>query len=278
MSQDVDGFLTGPSITSLADVKAVLDFVSNKFGNNGFTAWWRGQAKAEWHVVPSAFRGNTEQTYVYQSLGAEQEAIRRFRRQARGRAIELPKWDDHIGWLALAQHHGLATRLLDWSEALNSGLYFSVHDKDKTHLDCDAALWALCPCRLNQQTINVGRPASILEQEVRRLTNLPFGYDADGKMLMAVSGGKECDEKIVGFYPPESNERMQRQLGTFSVHGRMKPLDLIVFDQPVMIRFQVPATAKPTLQHELFKVGVRESLLFPDLDHLAHEISRLKSA
>jgi hypothetical protein len=59
---------------------------------------------------------------------------------------KTPDPDDYFGWLFLAQHYGLPTRLLDWSESPLVALYFAVTEG---HEDHDGCVWALWPGGLN---------------------------------------------------------------------------------------------------------------------------------
>ena len=56
-----------------------------------------------------------------------------------------PLGHDLPGWLFLAQHHGLPTRLLDWTESPLVAAFFAV----LADFEHDGALWALQPFRLH---------------------------------------------------------------------------------------------------------------------------------
>jgi hypothetical protein len=96
--------------------------------------WFRGVSKPYNDLTPGAFRephggfqGSFESTYLDE-----------FRRIAPSLSDNLPQRDEYLEWLFLAQHHGLPTRLLDWTESPLIALYFAVEKKWRRTENCGA--------------------------------------------------------------------------------------------------------------------------------------------
>src|SRR3954463_11272559 len=93
------------------------------------TVVFRGLARSEYRNVTSLARLEGD----YPTL--ERHLLRNFRKYAYQRAPGPTTWD----WLALGQHHGLPTRLLDWTFSPLVALHFAT----ATWPEEDAALWAV---------------------------------------------------------------------------------------------------------------------------------------
>jgi hypothetical protein len=83
----------------------------------------------EWQLTPGIERLETLpvlDTVDVSLPRRERESLQEFRDRARRYNTELPAEHDHFGWLDLFQHHGGITRLLDFSECLEVGLFFAI--------------------------------------------------------------------------------------------------------------------------------------------------------
>jgi len=84
--------------------------------------WFRGHANKEWPLIPKAGRS---EFCLPSSDGLRPDKYRfeEWRKQAVAYNGQLPK--DDWECLAIAQHHGLATRLLDWTENPLVAVFFA---------------------------------------------------------------------------------------------------------------------------------------------------------
>jgi len=163
-------------------------------------------------------------------------------------------------WLFIMQHYGVPTRLLDWSESPLIGLYFTVI----SHPRNDGTLWILKPKELNKQT-------TAKEDEARYIP--AFEDEAVQSYSTRSVGGSA----LTGILPiavtaTRNNNRIQAQLGAFTIsHSDKTPIEKIG-DKEHVIRYTIPASAKLQIKEDLRLLGLTKFQVFPELDSIGENI------
>jgi hypothetical protein len=218
--------------------------------------WFRGQVKIDWELKPSLMRRTG-------GLAREQALAKRFRQNALLLLPQRPQteWE----WLFIMQHHGVPTRLLDWTESPLVALYFAVNEQPKS----DGAFWALLPMELNKLA-NAPTPVG----------DLP-AFDADefleNYLPSTLAKEKQSELKTVASIAPRNTPRSQAQLSVFTISHRDITAIEDLGDEQHVWRYLVPANSKKTITQELTSLHITELTLFPELPNVgkyAREILR----
>jgi hypothetical protein len=182
--------------------------------------WFRGHRKLVGKLLPSAHR----EPFFSARENIEFWAGQRFRLRAPAYVRDVPKWDDQVSWLFLAQHYGVPTRLLDWTENVLVGLYFAVTGEEQTE---DGELWSMDPAALNWHSANcyIRFPDSA---EVRLLA-APAFLKSDQLSDFRVMLSSPTINGPLALIPPMRFPRMAAQMSRFTIHLSNEPEAQIEF-------------------------------------------------
>jgi hypothetical protein len=163
------------------------------------------------------------------------------------------------------RHHGIATRLLDWTEIFGVALYFAVRQatpSDRPHL------WLLNPYHLNSE--NWGSRDLIAPKWL--------GYDDEdegvseySELLVDYSPPGMGWDRPVALYPVQRNYRLHARRGYFTIHGD-RNLTLDRTNSACVRRVAIPRKAIPDAHAFLHLAGINDYSMFPDLDGLARDL------
>jgi FRG domain len=227
---------------------------------------WRGHRDADWPLRPEVFRSSP-----YGRTYEELTLLRCFMDQAESRHTRCPPGDDRLGWLMLARHFGLPTRLLDWSWSPLVALYFAAQPDD-VH-DSDGCLWALAPSFMNHQMMGFPTTPRMMvsdEPKVLELANAAFEISP----MAAAAHMASARGLALAISAREIDARMFTQQGAFTIHGDHADLadTAELISQPWKRVFRIPSGSKAGLRELMHRLSINKSTLFPDLGALAEEL------
>lgn len=234
-----------------------------------FEGSWRPDLKR--FRSPYVFRGADEAAYSLKTslirLGGnftdlEPHLLRNFRKYAHRNIVER---DTMWHWLSLAQHHGLPTRLLDWTVSPLVATHFATADPEK--FEIDGAIWAVNHVKAHQL---------LPERLKNELRCEGADYFTVEMLANSVKSLRELDELspplfVVFFEPPSIDDRIVNQFALFStMPDSAATLDEWLQQYPDMwYKLVIPAALKWEIRDKLDQANITERVLFPGLDGLS---------
>jgi len=195
-----------------------------------------------------------------------------FKRSAHQYLSHLPKDDDLVSWLAIMQHYGAPTRLLDWTKSPYVAAYFAAEEAQEPF-----AIWAIDLAWLSSaaRTIDQSLDANTW------LKDKPGGRDEMNNLIRA--SFDQPVAAVVQVEPSRADSRMDSQRGFFlcKLHPgqtfdvllieMLKHLDPPI-DRPPIRKLEVSIDLRFEFLHKLRQANVHRGSLFPGLDGLARSL------
>lgn len=159
-----------------------------------------------------------------------------------GTALVTHNPSNDLDWLSIAQHHGLPTRLLDWTESPLTALYFATEKKPENG-HSHSLVWV----------ISVDRDSQLLEINADKLFH---------------------DDQIRFFKPRNTIPRITSQLGWLSIHPNLPNGDFLdareLMDSTIKLsKLRIPRACVSSINEMLSVCGVNPFSIYQDLDGLS---------
>jgi hypothetical protein len=253
-------------VESVGDFVRLVEDLQSRFAGGSTRLWYRGQPSGVPELMPAVLRswfidrlGDFEPGFNPARVSSlELQLNRSFRRL--GSSL-LPDTASLVDVYFLAQHHGMPTRLLDWSTNPLAALFFAA--TSEPHRD-GVVLATIPDWRLTCESSNDSR--------CKLLASAP--YDVRSELVVNAvqhlfgESQPELSQVVLPVVPDLRSGRMIQQGACFTLHLPGSPA---IRDQAV-IRICIPQPQKAYLESALGSLGVTWATLFPDLDHVAMQL------
>ena len=253
------------------DTFSKLMAIVEKYQNSHDITWFRGAGSPTHALRPGLFRHRTvagpEALNVLErdiSLSFSQKSPPFVSQSFRN------DWEK----MFFMQHYGIPTRLLDWSESPLVAAYFALtncrRDTSGAPLEI-VSVWLLDPVKWNQSALaDISYTGGVLDPEREQAKGYSPSVDlAERKNLPVMIYGTHNSARIVA------------QRGMFALFGKSTdPMEAAYlagsgFMAGTLERIDIPVAAIDNITKSLFRNGVADSTVFPDISGLALEIRRI---
>ncbi len=245
------------------------DEFRTKIQRKHYRKWiYRGQSNAEWELQSSLYRSISQAKSVRDMADMpvssinhrvnEENMLERFKSCAHLHLSHLPRSRDALSWLALMQHHGAPTRLLDFSFSPYIALYFALESGND-----DSAIYML-----NHDAI-------------KRVDDKHFG-DTRKEVYKRVMYGEDYDDEIClfAFEPEFANQRLIAQQGLFvatnhvdySHETALEEYNLRAIDACKII---IPKELRYEGIRMLHQMNISSATIYPGLDGFCRSLYQL---
>ena len=230
---------------------------------------FRGQGNSEWELRTSLERmvENHTPNYVDKTLPAiyESNMLSEFKwKYPLYEKSFIPQYDDNFEWLALMQHYGAPTRLLDFTKSLFVALYMAL---DNSFCE-NSCIWGINKFFINEQANNLylkehNKTSGVvsyseLEKFIKEKANYYINFDRP-----------KIDKELYIITPSLCNERISKQQGLFIMPSDisvsfMNNLDSVLSKaDPEIERIEIPIKGLLDYSYtEYGKIAQRDILLF----------------
>jgi hypothetical protein len=255
--------------------------------------WFRGQSKAMHQLTPGVLRNITLITdgrgqpirsgQIVTASGGQvtglnlERIMAEFKRKARPFLEQSPS--NLFEWMFLAQHHGVPTRLLDWSTNALVALYFATSNASKIAGDGEEACQKFLDAS-SDDLRNDGSAVFVIDPGAVNLKvcDIPDPIDVSDEPELWSHYLNPTENIITAYAPicvvaPHISTRIRAQSGVFTLHGsNIHPLEWYDSIRPLITKIFIPYAATENIVMGLRKIGMNRGFIYPGLDSIAEDL------
>lgn len=284
---------------------SVRQLQSHMFGD-----WiYRGHEVHDWQLASTIERALSYSGVRDNGVAADLEAwtLRELRRNGQNYGVRLPQTDRELDWLALLQHHGGTTRLLDFTRSLFVAAFFAY----ERPVACNRSVWCINRTAVLRGAFKQLRPNGDVDSDLQERS--PYADAMERSFLDAeIPALFDCSRNdvplcVLPVQPEFSNERIYAQQGLFLIPSRLdrpfadalaktlgaekwsdlrrnslhldainpKAREYVEVVRSAIIQIELPVDARCACLDELAAMNINAATLFPGFDGFARSLRSL---
>lgn len=246
--------------------------ITHKLQRRWKFAWFRGVDRAEYEPQPGLFWRkfeSAESALVHDFLVSYKSIVG---------SKAMSSWELYF----LMQHHGLPTRLLDWTKSPLIALYFAL--EKAPNFNGRRAVWVMDPSQLNGLSIKCEEciycPSEWRSKTIDITEETKLNLDSYLPGALDETDAEEYPGFPLAIEPPLSNSRILAQSGCFTIHGNGKNTITNIFSSVNSRKrkfgrlfIEGKKLRRDMLEH-LYSMGIKEDNIYQDLYSLSKRVIR----
>lgn len=217
---------------------------------------FRGVSNISYGLLNSLERElNSNHYWAMKPAEAERFLIKEYKKRAHHYVHDLSRETSEIEWLALMQHHGAPTRLLDWTRSPYVALFFALRGAYSSREN--PAVWIL----------NIGYCTWVAREAFRKALSLEEAPSPDDLFSLSL---EKTLPVVFPIEPLRANARLAIQQGVLLYPGDVAKS----FDENLsgcvgrddLVRFEIVRDLIPQGLHRLHMMNINHATLFPGID------------
>lgn len=271
------------------EVKTIEEYIQAiseiKKQENGTPLWFRGQNRPYYDLQPSLLRYSIQVANQFETplqieapdyysghgqivlVPSIPKLLGKFKDYCIQNKIYIGNPANDMEWYFLAQHYGLPTTLLDWSEDPLIGLFFAIHGYDNS--ESYVNIFVCSPNNLNFNLSQGILKRSFSEPISVSNESLPFllkYISSDNMPILPI-----CTK------PAIQNYRITRQSGNFIIHGNnFQPLNLQPFSS-YFHQISIPKSCYSYFEQALYTIQLNECTVYGNKTLIDEEAQNIRN-
>ena len=256
-----------------AVLEILPSFTGGELPNRSGVVWYRGSGSQTYKLQPQIIwngQQSNETSHCHNFLVSYKQVL--------NKRIEN-SWELY----GLMQHHGLPTRLLDWTKSPLVALYFAIEQSEKLHDEATNSplVWLIDPYTLNEHVVGENIVICPDEMRLRKASNKDLNENPMAKIqdlddylpapLNPNSLKGNFNEPPIAIEASFSHNRITNQQGCFTLHGTDEtPIDEYMRSIGARVeKIAIDPAGCESLKQELRIYGFDEFFIYQDLDRLS---------